>query len=402
MRRKKRHIPFIYRRYSIKANNNSKLYKILHENRIYADNIREKNDVLILEIPFYYHKNLLKACNDNGFDIKTTGEGDLIKAFRRIIGRPALVIAFLVFGLLILYLKDIVLRIDVITDNEEIKNRVIHVLDEEGVHAGTYIPDIELVNVERTLKQRVSGISWAGISRKGNSLVIDIVETIPKVEGSYSRFPSNLVASENAVIEKITLLDGQLLISNGSGVKKGDIVISGKVETKSSKWVNGKEETKTMVRYTRSMGTVEGTFERTMTFQQKLDDIIKSETGEVYKQRYLHLFSADIPLFIKQRVGNYYTRTKLSCPTVFDTTLPLGIRTVTFNEYDYVPVKYTKEEAFSLAEEKVKKYELNFLKDYEIKDKTEKKTDNDNTVTITVTYKLYGNICEEAAFFIKK
>ena len=59
-------------------------------------------------------------------------------------------------------------------------------------------------------------------------------------------------------------------------------------------------------------------------------------------------------------------------------------------------------QAEELTMEKIKKYESNFLKGYKILEKKEEKTIEKDSVKIKVIYKLYGNICEEAAFFIKK
>ena len=288
------------------------------------------------------------------------------------------------------------------TDDEQIKSRVIHVLNEEGVKAGTYIPGITLVEVERSLKQKVEGISWAGITRKGNSLVIDVVKTIPKAEGSYSRFPTNLIASENATIDKVLVLDGKLMIGVGNGVKKGDIIVSGKIDIENPGKTNEKGEKDITTRYTRSMGTIEGTFHREVSFEQKLDGIVKKETGKIIKQRYLHLFSADIPLFFKDKTGNYYSDTTLSCPQINGYEIPVGIKTLELREYDHKPVRYSAKQAEELTMEKIKKYESNFLKGYKILEKKEEKTIEKDSVKIKVIYKLYGNICEEAAFFIKK
>ena len=58
--------------------------------------------------------------------------------------------------------------------------------------------------------------------------------------------------------------------------------------------------------------------------------------------------------------------------------------------------------AIEKANEKRVKYEKNFLSEYKIKDKKESVKSTEKGVKLEVTYTLYGNICEEAAFFIKK
>lgn len=394
--------PFFKRAYKVTGGSYSKLYKLLKQSRINAGDMQEKGGELHLTVPFYNSRYLVRLCRQNGYEIKKESDGEFVRTAKWVLHRPALIIGLLLVLLAILYLKNIVLRFDIIGDDEKIKTDIMNVLTEQGVTVGSYIPDIELVEVERALKQRVEGISWAGITRKGNSLIIDYVQNIPAPQSSFSRFPTNLVAKENATVEKVMLLDGQLKTVVGSGVCKGDIIISGTVETKKSSWKDGKETVETSTRYTRSMGVVEGTFERTVVFEQKLDDVVKKETGNVYTQRYFKLFSADIPLFFKAKVGSYYTDESTSDATIAGRKLPFGIKTFTFREYDYKPVRYTPEQAQELAQQKCEKYEINFLKDYEIKDKKVTTSSDEKSVKVQVTYTLYGNICEEAAFFIEK
>lgn len=388
--------------YKVTGGSYSKLYKMLKSSKLHSEGMYEQNCELTVNIPFYNCKRFEKLCSECGCEAIKAKDGDMIIAVKWALRRPALIIGLLVMILLIMYLKNIVIRFDIKNENEKIRSDIMNVLKEEGVTVGSYIPDIVLVDAERALKQRVEGISWAGITRKGNSLIIDVVENIPAEKGSYSRFPTNLVAKENATVEKIMLLDGQLKTVIGSGVSKGDIIISGIVETSKSKWVDGKEEVEKNVRYTRSMGTIEGTFERTVVFEQGFDDTVKKETGTVYNQRYLRLFSADIPLFFKSKEGSFYTDEKVSSASIGGKTLPFGIRTLTLTEYDRKPVRYTKQEAIEKANEKRAKYEKNFLSEYKIKDKKESVKSTEKGVKLEVTYTLYGNICEEAAFFIKK
>lgn len=398
----KQSITFFRRQYTISTEQPERLFKQLKDQHINPTDIQETNNEINLSVSILNCKAIVRLCKENSYSIVRVKDGDAIKALRRFKHRPALLISLCLVLLAIIYLKDIVLRFDIINENESIRSDIMNVLTEEGVTAGSYIPEIRLVEVERALKQRVDGISWAGITRKGNTLIIDVIENIPAVKGSFSRFPTNLVAKENATVEKIMLLDGQVKTIIGSGVCKGDIIISGTVENKRSTWKDGKETIETNVRYTRSMGTVEGTFERTVTFEQPLDDVVKKVTGNVYSQSYFQLFSADIPLFFKQRVGNYYTEEKLSSAHIGDVTLPFGIKTLTFKEYDYKPVRYTQQEAAERAKSKCERYERNFLSEYKIKNKDVKTVCNEKSVKIEVTYKLYGNICEESAFFIAK
>ena len=101
----------------------------------------------------------------------------------------------------------------------------------------------------------------------------------------------------------------------------------------------------------------------------------------------------------------HYPKTLLSIPRTALYGFLYGVRAVkklTFKEYDYKPVRYTQQEAAELAKSKCERYERNFLSEYKIKNKDVKTVCGEKSVKIEVTYKLYGNICEESAFFIAK
>ena len=399
---KKERLHFFRVSYEVECESAQRLYKLLKEEKIPASNVREKDGKVKLEVPFYTARNFERLCADIGYQADRLAQGDMVTAAKRLLHRPGLIIGLLLIAAILIYLKNIVMRFDIISQDEKIRKDIMNVLKQENITVGTYIPDIDLVVVERALKQRVEGISWAGITRKGNSLIIDVVENIPAVKSSQSRLPSNLVATENAVINKVRVVDGQLCKAVGSGVCKGEVIVSGIVEKKKTKWTDGRENVETSVRYARSSGVVEGTFERKVVFEQKLNDIVKRKTGDVYEQKYLHLYSADIPLFFKEKSGNYYCSQELDSLSLAGRKLPVGIKTLKLEEYDFKPIRYTEDEAYRLALKKCDKYEVNFLGQYEIKKKTVRRSTAKGTVRAEVTYTLYGNICEEAAFFIKK
>lgn len=69
-------------------------------------------------------------------------------------GRGGLVIGTAAVMLSCFYLSNVVVRFDILSDDENIRKGVMSVLKEEGVETGTYIPSIDLIVTERALKQK--------------------------------------------------------------------------------------------------------------------------------------------------------------------------------------------------------------------------------------------------------
>lgn len=82
--------------------------------------------------------------------------------------------------------------------------------------------------------------------------------------------------------------------------------------------------------------------------------------------------------------------------------MPFGITTCELEEYKFSQDTMTEQQALDAVHEKAYLYEENFLSDYEIKDRHIEDNVTENGVTATVTYTLYGELCREVEFFIKK
>ena len=72
--------------------------------------------------------------------------------------------------------------------------------------------------------------------------------------------PCNIVASRDAQIKNVRLYSGMLVPMVGDGVKKGDIIVSGVVDTKYGRSF-----------YVHSIGEITGIYTEKMTFSKPLE-----------------------------------------------------------------------------------------------------------------------------------
>jgi similar to stage IV sporulation protein len=86
------------------------------------------------------------------------------------------------------------------------------------------------IKLEKTLSEQLKDVTWLGLSKKGTSLEIDVVQkSLPKKEKVLS--PSNLIASKKGMIKSIFTKKGQAVVKKYQWVNKGDILVSGKIGT---------------------------------------------------------------------------------------------------------------------------------------------------------------------------
>lgn len=322
--------------------------------------------------------------------------------FHTMFSRKGFAVGVLVCIVLGVYLSNRAARFEILCDDSEISSGIMNVLKEEGIGTGTFIPSIDLVKTERALKQRVEGISWAGITRKGNTLIIDVVETQGSTERRSENYPSNLVACEDGVIESIEIQNGQVRIPAGSGVTRGDIIVSGEIITKTSKWIDAKEHIDTKITYARSRGKVLGTFTRRLTFTQEQSAQTLMLSPDTQTKRYFTFFDVQLPLFVTAPEGTYKTEESDSVIKLFGLDLPLGIKTVTVTPYKYGTKELSSKQALKLAHEKEENYRKNLLGKYELKNVKLSESNANGKAVVTAEYTLYGELCREVSFFVPK
>lgn len=389
--------------YRIEGKSFAKLLDAFTKEKLIYSELRETDDSLTMNISFEHSFSFERLCRKEGYEPKRIEYHGMLRFYRSIVKRPGIIVGAVISVLLMAYYSNVILTIKVDTDDPIIYGKIIDVLNADGVKAGAYLPDIDLVIEERSLKSKIDEVAWAGISRTGSGIAVDILEAVEAEKGITVGMPCHLVACEDGVIEEIELIDGQLMKCLGSGVTKGEIVVSGKIVTEDSEWTKEGEVITSKTRYVRSIGKIRGTFIRTMVFEQPFDAEEKVLTGEKRKLSYLEIFSARIPLHTKIYDGYFETeKEEKHFPEIGGFVLPIGFTEIDLREYDIRSQVLDKEEALSRAEQAAYRYEQNFLTPYEIRGRSAKPEFTDDGVRLTVTYELYGNLCKESDFFIPK
>lgn len=393
---------FGYVRYEVIGDSYTRFYKEIFNNNLPCTDVKESKGILYFKISVEYSKEIEQLCEQLGLEFSITKKKGLFTKVKKILMHKGMIVGGGIVAAVCIILSNFVFRFNILCDDNDIKQAILAVLKENGVEAGSYIPDLNLVFLERELKQKVEEISWAGISVSGSTLTIDIVENVPQPEGRKIRMPCDLIAKYDAVIDQIEVFDGQLNTTIGSAVVKGDVLVSGTVINENITYENGKEIKETDTKYVRSLANIYGTFEQKVVIEQPFVDKKEIISDETITKKYLKIFDMSIPLFFSMPDGNYISKSQYTGMSIGDTEIPLGINTVSLNKYSFEKYEYTQKEAIELAKEKLYKYEKNNFSDYEIKDVNVTEESTEDGVVLTAVYTLYGEISKESEFFIKK
>ncbi|MBR6045203.1 MAG: sporulation protein YqfD [Ruminococcus sp.] len=379
-----------------------RIYRFISSNRLPAKDIHEAAGKVYLTVPAGLRKTFNAMFDIEHISYSVTGERGISKLVKRLLAKKGLLIGTLLSFLAALYFSGTVLCIEIQTDDPEVRKQVTAMLYEHGVRAGARVSSLDLTKTERAVRDRLDKVSWIGITVEGCKVIADVMLSTEKPEFAQKRLPTNQIACENGVVEKIELTDGQLVTTVGSGVRKGDILVSGKIVNERVYYKNGEERHDIYTRYARSIAAVYGTFERTERFFQPYHTEKRIDSDDSSTRYMLRLFDAELPLFFSSDPQTCIEVSSESRLSFMGLELPIAFVRTELTGYSFAEVPISEREARLLAAQKAELYERNFLSEYELKDRKTEYEVTDEGVTMTVNYTLYGKLSEEVEFFIDK
>lgn len=383
---------------SIEQEHSYKLYKHIKSNRLPIQNISEKNG----RVTFYSPAEAKAGIDEIGIPYEIISVKGLVKYLHMLLSKKGMLAGAAVSILLIAFFSRYILSFEILCSNAELNEKIMSVLSANGVTTGNKISDINFTVAERELKSSIDELSWAGITVEGSKVIIDVIENVDKPEYTKKRLPSNLISVENGIIDKVELVDGQLLKPVGSGVTKGDTIVTGKIDKEEVYYKKGEEIHEHTTRYTRSIGTVYGTFERTITFEQPFTASKKLLSDNTDTRYTLSIFDTVLPLYFDSSDNFTLIDEKKHTVSFWGIEIPVSVTETDVSTYSYIAVPISKSDAEVLAKQQADLYEKNFLSDFEIKNAEYSYSYNENGVLLTASYSLYGIISKEVDFFIKK
>lgn len=115
---------------------------------------------------------------------------------------------------------------DTVSDEE-----ILRALQENGITIGTFGFSVDAEDLRNHVLLEIPELSWITVNVSGCQAHVQVRERIPAPELANKRKPTNVVAAQAGLILKVQALDGQAMVLPGTTVEKGQILISGVVDT---------------------------------------------------------------------------------------------------------------------------------------------------------------------------
>lgn len=155
----------------------------------------------------------------------------------------------LLFTIIISFISNITIKINIISDNSTLKSHLLNELDKLDLNEYKIIPTNKMNTIKNIiLKNNKEKIEWINIKKEGMTCIINVEEKKEKNKIEKTQY-CNVIATKDGVITKIISKDGEVIKEINDSVKKNDIIITGDIiyneETKKQVCAEGKVYAKT-------------------------------------------------------------------------------------------------------------------------------------------------------------
>ena len=290
-----------------------------------------------------------------------------------------------VFAGMIYILSLFVWQIDIDGNRKYTDALILQALAQMDVKTGCRKSEIDLPKIEEELRIMYNEITWVSASIAGTKLQIELREGDLKISGSSgggqtgnvkrvenrennpktqngeseTDLPANLVADEDAIITNLVVRRGTVAVRYGDEVKKGDVLIEGKV------YIYNEDETLKKVDYLTAEGDVFGKYQELYEKHYQRKHEVRSYTGKNYRELGVAIVGKSFCLpvwenILKKQLEENTLSEVWSWKKQFRLTptfyLPFALEYTEYVPYENVVEEYTDEVIKKIAEEELQKY----------------------------------------------
>ncbi len=259
---------------------------------VYIWDVERRGSKLIMKVSAQGYKMLKPCARKTGCRMKIKTKIGLPFIKHRYRKRKMIPVGILIFIILIYTMASFVWLVEVegnvIVSSEEIVEK----LSQSGYKVGGFKHKMNLRMAEEELMGHFTDILWTGISFEGTKLIIDITEAIPEPELVDYTTPSDIIANSDALILEIITRKGTPQVKQGDTVRKGDVLVSGKIPLS-----EGWEEEEAQFGYTRASADIIAKTVYGFQTHLPLKKIEKKYTGAVKKKYGLRVIDKNVNLY---------------------------------------------------------------------------------------------------------
>ena len=189
-----------------------------------------ENGDLLITVCGEYEKDILELFRMNKICFEISEEKGLFAIIKHNRHRVGVIFGMLFLTIALFLSSKFVWNINVI-GNENLSDEIIITeLKKAGFYVGSYIPKIKCKELHNRVLLNFEEIGWISINISGNVANVSVKESVTSKEKVNVKY-SNIIAKNDGQIAIINVYDGKKQVSLGDIVKKGDLLISGIIDS---------------------------------------------------------------------------------------------------------------------------------------------------------------------------
>ncbi len=260
---------FLYRRYKIKSEKPEKTLTALLNSPLDFSRVKREEDGVSFCASFFYRKKIKALFGDVSYQNK-----GLISRLFFLKKRLGLLFGALL-GIFLIYLSTFYVWSVRIEGNEELEDEKIErILYECGFHEGVKKSLIDVNALQNEVLSRCHELSFCSVNIHGMTADVVVHERVTVREPTERDIPYNLVSDADGVILSFVILDGQRMFEVGDTVTRGQLLVSGIIDSTSEGY-----------RLRQAEGKVWAKTYRTLNFSIPLKSRERILVGEEYSTR---------------------------------------------------------------------------------------------------------------------
>ena len=361
-------------------------HRIRFKNLIYIDDTAV--ETLIREVDLVK----LKQIAGNRYRISVKSSGGYMPFLMYIWKRKTTIIGIGIFAFLIFYQSLFVAEIEVTGYESISETEIRQTLAEAGLYEGARIkPDTS--DIKLAVFSMSDNITYISVKYEGRKAIVDIVEAeYREIKKDKNTRPCNIVSDTDCYIDTIKVYNGERNVREGQYVKKGKVLISGRVPMESTAY--GTPDEKIKEYYVHAEGEVTGVRPCEYIFYEEKQEYIKENTGRFIP--YINVRLGDMTFSSENITGSYEISHRETLKTLKSKIIPVKIEVGKINEIHLKKHKRSKEDIKKAAEAKLRaEIKENMPEDAQIINKSLKFSSEENIIVIYVQLEVRQKIGKE-------
>ena len=228
-------INFLYSTYEVNGLNLDKFINTVKKRGVDIVSVKKKgNKQLLISIKFSDCEKFFAIAKELCYNIKKVGDGGKAYPLLKLFNNIGIAIGTLIIFIISSISSDYIFSIEFIGSGSICKREIKEYLSKSGVSEFSRFSEIDLSVLEDKILSSNDRLSFVGVKKRGNRLIINSVLSTEKVKTLNTNIEA-LYSDAVGVVDNFKVYRGTALIEKGQMVNVGDLLVDGYATIKEQK-----------------------------------------------------------------------------------------------------------------------------------------------------------------------